>query len=94
VTVAAEPHGDAVRVAVRDTGAGLTPAEAERVFDRFYRGDPSRSSNAGQSGLGLAIVKGILELHGTTIAVDSRPGDGACFFFDLPVVGQSTSMIS
>jgi signal transduction histidine kinase len=94
VTVAAEPHGDAVRVAVRDTGAGLTPAEAERVFDRFYRGDPNRSSTAGQSGLGLAIVKSILELHGTTIAVDSRPGDGACFFFDLIVVVPPSSVIS
>jgi signal transduction histidine kinase len=93
VTVAAQPQGDRVRVAVRDTGAGLTAREAERVFDRFYRGDPGRSSSAGQSGLGLAIVKSILELHGTTIAVDSRPGDGACFFFDLPVVVQSTSVI-
>jgi signal transduction histidine kinase len=79
---------------VRDTGAGLTPAEAERVFDRFYRGDPNRSSTAGQSGLGLAIVKSILELHGTTIAVDSRPGDGACFFFDLIVVVPPSSVIS
>lgn len=94
VTVAAQPQGVRVRVAVQDTGAGLTPREAERVFDRFYRGDPGRSSSAGQSGLGLAIVKSILELHGTTIAVDSRPGDGACFFFDLPVVVQPSSVIS
>jgi signal transduction histidine kinase len=94
VTVVAQPQGAGVRVAVRDTGAGLTPMEAERVFDRFYRGDPGRSSSAGQSGLGLAIVKSILELHGTTIAVDSRPGDGACFFFDLPVVVQPSSVIS
>jgi hypothetical protein len=94
VTVAAQPQGARVRVAVQDTGAGLTPREAERVFDRFYRGDPGRSSSAGQSGLGLAIVKSILELHGTTIAVDSRPGDGACFFFDLPVVVQPSSVIS
>lgn len=86
VTVLAKVQGERVRVAVTDTGAGLTPAEAGRVFDRFYRGDPGRSSTSGQSGLGLAIVKGILELHGATIAVDSEPGLGATFFFDLPII--------
>jgi len=91
VTVAAQPEGAGVRVAVKDTGPGMTPGEAERVFDRFFRGDPGRSSNSGQSGLGLAIVKGILELHGTGIAVESRSGEGATFFFDLPVVAGSSS---
>lgn len=91
VTVAAQPEGEGVRVAVKDTGPGMTPGEAERVFDRFFRGDPGRSSNSGQSGLGLAIVKGILELHGTGIAVESRTGEGATFFFDLPVVAGSLS---
>jgi signal transduction histidine kinase len=91
VTVAAQAHSDSVRIAVTDTGPGLTQKEAERVFDRFYRGDPGRSSSSGQSGLGLAIVKSILDLHGTTIGVESHPGDGASFFFDLPIVEQSSS---
>jgi signal transduction histidine kinase len=85
VTVAAEPHHRVVRVTVRDTGRGMTPEELGRIFDRFYRGDPGRSSDSGQAGLGLAIVKSILELHGTPVAVHSRPGQGSSFSFDLNV---------
>jgi signal transduction histidine kinase len=85
VTVHSEPLGERVRVAVTDTGPGLTPAEAERVFDRFYRGDPGRSTNSGQSGLGLAIVRSILDLHGSKVSVESQPGRGASFYFDLPI---------
>ena len=75
-------------LAVADSGSGMTPEEAARVFDRFYRGDLGRSTTSGQAGLGLAIVRSILELHGTTISIDTRPGQGATFRFDLP--GQST----
>ena len=80
------PLGNRVQVTVTDTGPGLAPEEAEKVFDRFYRGDPGRSSSSGQWGLGLAIVKSILELHGSTIVVHSAPGQGASFQFDLPIV--------
>jgi two-component system, OmpR family, sensor kinase len=93
VTVRSEPRGERVRIAVTDTGPGLTREEAERAFDRFYRGDPGRSSRSGQSGLGLAIVKSILELHGSDIAVESLPGHGASFYFELPIVTKSTSSI-
>ena len=88
VTVQSEPRGDRVRIAVTDSGPGLMREEAERVFDRFYRGDPGRSTHSGQSGLGLAIVKSILELHGSDVAVDSLPGHGASFYFELPIVTQ------
>jgi signal transduction histidine kinase len=84
VTVSATPLGDRVRLTVSDSGPGMTPGEAARVFDRFYRGDAGRSTASGQAGLGLAIVKGILELHATTISIDTRPGQGATFRFDLP----------
>ena len=87
VTVSAVPNGDRVRLSVADSGSGMTPQEASRVFDRFYRGDLGRSTSSGQTGLGLAIVRSILELHGTTISIDTRPGQGATFGFDLP--GQS-----
>jgi len=84
VTVSATPNGEHVRLAVADSGSGMTPEEAARVFDRFYRGDHGRSTASGQSGLGLAIVRSILELHDTIIAIDTRPGQGATFRFDLP----------
>jgi signal transduction histidine kinase len=88
VTVQSQPRGERVRIAVIDSGPGLTREEAERAFERFYRGDPGRSTRSGQSGLGLAIVKSILELHGSNIAVDSQPGHGASFYFELPIVTQ------
>ena len=83
VTVSARRAGGRARLSVSDSGAGMTAEEAARAFDRFYRGDPGRSTAAGQAGLGLAIVKSILDLHGTTISVDSSPGHGASFRFDL-----------
>lgn len=83
VTISATPSGERVRLAVADSGSGMTPEEAARVFDRFYRGDLGRSTTSGQAGLGLAIVRGILELHGTSIAIDTRPGHGATFRFEL-----------
>jgi len=87
VTVCSERRGDRVRVTVLDTGPGLTPIEADRVFVRFYRGDRGRCSPSGHAGLGLAIVKSILELHGGAVAVDSQPGQGAAFYFELPIIG-------
>jgi hypothetical protein len=83
VIVSASRVGGRARLAVSDSGAGMTPEEAARAFERFYRGDHGRSTTAGQAGLGLAIVKSIIDLHGTTIAVDSRPGHGTSFRFDL-----------
>jgi two-component system, OmpR family, sensor kinase len=63
-----------VRIGVHDQGPGLTPEERERVFERFYRADPSRTRAAGGSGLGLSIVTAIVERHGGAISVSSRPG--------------------
>ena len=84
VTVSAGPLGERIRLAVTDSGSGMTPEEASRAFKRFYRGDTGRSTTSGQTGLGLAIVKSILELHGTAVDIDTKPGQGATFRFDLP----------
>jgi signal transduction histidine kinase len=83
VIVSASRAGGRAQLAVSDSGAGMTPEEAARAFDRFYRGDQGRSTASGQAGLGLAIVKSILDLHGATISVDSRPGNGTSIRFDL-----------
>jgi len=73
---------DGVEFSVSDTGAGLPPGAEERVFERFWRGDESRT--AGGTGLGLAIARAMVELHGGTIRVADAPGGGACFTFTLP----------
>lgn len=76
VTLAAAADGAAIRIDVSDTGTGI-PAEAlPRVFDRFFRVDPSRSKISGGTGLGLAIVQSIMALHGGTAEIASELGGG------------------
>jgi len=76
--------GGLVRVEVEDTGSGIAPEHLERLFERFYRGDASRTRATGGAGLGLAIVKELVEAQGGTVWVRSDPGRGACFGFSLP----------
>jgi signal transduction histidine kinase len=71
-------------ITVRDSGAGIEADQLERVFDRFYRTDASRSRFTGGSGLGLAIVRTMVELHGGRIAVRNHPEGGAEFEVRLP----------
>ena len=74
-----------VRVEVRDTGEGIPEADRPHVFERFYRGEKSRSRSTGGAGLGLAISRGIVEAHGGQIGVSSSAGLGASFYFTLPM---------
>ncbi len=76
--------GDSVGFEVRDNGVGLSRRAAGRIFDRFYQVDRSLSSASG-CGLGLSIVRHIVDGHGGTIEVDSRPGEGSTFTVRLPV---------
>jgi two-component system OmpR family sensor kinase/two-component system sensor histidine kinase BaeS len=69
-----------VELVVRDTGTGIEPALLPHVFDRFAKGPASRGS-----GLGLAIARGLVEAHGGSISVESRPGEGAAFRVVLPI---------
>ena len=72
-------------VEVIDSGPGLPDGAASRIFDRFYRVDPSRDRQSGGSGLGLAIVAAIVEEHGGTVEAANEPGKGARFTFRLPL---------
>jgi signal transduction histidine kinase len=73
---------------VQDTGAGIAPGDLPKIFDRFYRGDVSRTRATGNSGLGLAIVRSIVEAHDGTIMAESAPGAGACFILRLPLASE------
>ncbi len=74
----------AASITVSDTGIGIDPAELPRIFDRFFRGSSASEARGSGSGLGLAIVRGIVEMHGGTIAVESRVGAGTTFRVVLP----------
>lgn len=84
VTLRATPHEDSVTLEVRDDGAGIDPQAIPHLFERFYRFDEPRTAPKG-TGLGLAIAKEIVEAHGSTIEVESQPGEGASFSFELPL---------
>jgi len=74
-------------ISVQDTGTGISPEDLPHLFDRFYRGEKSRSREKGPDGgvgLGLAIVKGLVEAHGGEIKVKSEPGQGTTFSFTIP----------
>ena len=73
-----------IRVSVSDPGEGIPADDLPRVFERFYRGEKSRSRAGGGAGLGLAIAKGLVEAHGGTIEVASQVGAGSTFTFTLP----------
>ncbi|MEU6246262.1 MtrAB system histidine kinase MtrB [Glycomyces sp. NPDC047010] len=75
----------AVAVAVRDRGVGLKPGHADRVFDRFWRADPSRNRRTGGTGLGLAISLEDAKLHSGTLQAVGEPGRGTLFVLTLPL---------
>ncbi|HEV8020531.1 MAG TPA: HAMP domain-containing sensor histidine kinase [Candidatus Lustribacter sp.] len=74
------------RITISDTGIGIAPETAERLFDRFFRGDPSHSRIIEGTGLGLAIVRSIARVHGGTVSAAPRPEGGSVFTVELPAI--------
>jgi heavy metal sensor kinase len=76
---------NSAEITVEDHGAGISPEDLPHVFERFYRGDPSRSRSTGGFGLGLAIAKALIEAYGGKIFAESTPGKGTRVTVELPV---------
>jgi two-component system sensor histidine kinase KdpD len=76
--------GDRVIVRIVDRGPGIPPAQLERVFEPFYRAGTPGSGHRG-SGLGLAIARGFTEANAGSLHVESLPGQGATFVFEMPL---------
>jgi signal transduction histidine kinase len=92
VTVSATAEGGFAVLRVSDNGPGIPPEDLSRIFDDFYRSPEARKRNIDGTGLGLAIVKSIVERHGGSIDVNSRPGEGATFTVRLPAMVADGSL--
>ena len=78
------PSGDAILLAVRDSGIGMTPAQMDRLFEAFSQADAATAAKYGGTGLGLTITKHFAQMMGGDVTVDSRPGEGSTFTVRLP----------
>src|SRR5229473_267854 len=85
IKLAARQVDDQVRVEVRDNGPGIPADQQQRIFEAFVRLTQTGSATEG-TGLGLAITARLVELHGGKLGIESQPGEGACFYFSLPLV--------
>ena len=84
ITLVAERQDERIRVTVQDTGIGMTPAQADRVFDAFHQVDASTTRQVGGTGLGLTISRRLCQLLGGDITLRTTPGEGSSFTIDLP----------
>ncbi len=94
ITLSLGCEGRQARLAVADTGLGLTPEEQQQIFNRFYRAAAARSQNGGGAGLGLSIAQSLAVAHGGNIEVESTPGQGSTFTVTLPADCQTTDSAS
>jgi two-component system phosphate regulon sensor histidine kinase PhoR len=89
VTVAVAADGNTMRFSVRDTGIGIDPRYQRRIFEKFFQVEDPLTRHHGGAGLGLFVARGIIEAHGSKIAVVSDLGKGAEFSFVLPIQGTT-----
>jgi two-component system phosphate regulon sensor histidine kinase PhoR len=89
IRVSARGEGTTVVLEVKDDGIGIPESDLPRIFERFYRVDKSRSREMGGTGLGLSIVKHVVQAHGGSVEVESRPGQGSLFRVILPAEPRS-----
>jgi PAS domain S-box-containing protein len=87
IELLARQVGTQVRLEVRDNGPGIAPEEQQRIFEAFFR--LAQTGNAEGTGLGLAITARLVELHGSKLEIESKPGEGTCFHFSLPLLSMT-----
>jgi signal transduction histidine kinase len=89
IDVTVRRDGERALTEVADTGPGIDSSTADRLFDRFFRGDPSHARSVEGTGLGLAIVRSIARVHGGTVTAQPRPEGGSLFTVSLPAEPES-----
>jgi signal transduction histidine kinase len=94
ISVTARSIGTSAEVSVSDQGIGMSPAEIERLFDKFFRADHPKVRSAGGTGLGLYITRNLVEMQGGQIWAESEPGRGTTFRFTLPLALRDAQMVS
>lgn len=87
IDVSLSTEDSVARLSVTDHGPGLDLEEVDRIFEPFYRADPSRSRDSGGAGLGLSIVSAVVTAHGGHVMVRETDGGGATFEVELPLAG-------
>jgi two-component system phosphate regulon sensor histidine kinase PhoR len=92
VTVKAQEEAQEIWIQIQDQGCGIERKHLDRIFERFYRVDKSRSRKLGGTGLGLAIVKHIAQAHGGRVSVESQTGVGSTFTLHLPQADNLAQM--
>jgi len=89
ITVELKELDKEITISVSDNGPGLSDADRERIFERFYRVDPSRQRNSQEgSGLGLSIVDAVMSSHGGRVSVESKLGEGTTFTLHFPLISE------
>ena len=89
ITVAVAEHDGEAKLEVADTGIGIAGEDLPYIFERFWRGEPSRARRTGGSGIGLAIVRELVRAHDGRVDVESKPGRGSCFRITLPAAARA-----
>ena len=89
LTVAAFNGGDTVKISVEDQGIGISDREVKRIFEPFFRSREVIDAQIHGNGLGLSLVKEIVDAHGGTISVDSRPGRGTKVTLEIPAIREA-----